>query len=582
MTDCTAHTAAHPVRYSEVGPAYRDGDGAPDSVGPWLGGLAHVAGTGTLVHLTNRSRVMVLGAGGELLDAFAAPAGSILLPSGDGSRAWLVRPDRPVLEFRDPAGPRELELRAPSPMRSGLVVGKDCALLVTHDGAVARWDGAGTTPVDLPAGTPRVWALSAGPGHGYLAVHRKGCAVTAFTAAFERRWKFGGVAGNSPEEMSGPEHAFVWRGAVVATDTRNNRLIVLDDDGRVSRIVAGPLVGSDEGWLSYPNALAADDAGRLLVSDAGNGRLLAYDHDLSVRAELWGGARVRSNLFSYPRSAEPYGTDRTLVADSYHNRVVGLDLGGRLVEAWREADRTPFRWPRHAVVLHGAVTIVDSRNGRLVRAQNGATHALRLRGSGGDELVQADPHFLRPLSSGFLLSDTYANRVARFDRDGRLVASWGGQPHHSATQTYLPGQVEVGVKDCHDGLIDDEGTVWIVDTGNHRILRTSSDGAHQRAFEPSGDLLGGEGLSYPRSLSLAAGYIAIADAGRNRVLVCESGTGRVVWRFGTGERGLSTATLNDPRFVRLRRVDDTMEITVVDHGNHRLLNWRVPLSVLSA
>jgi DNA-binding beta-propeller fold protein YncE len=529
--------------------------------------------------------VVVLGEGSGAISTIDVPAGSIVLPARTGTFAWLVAGfGEPIMELSGDGALRTLGLRVPdASIRSGLLLGDDSALLVTREGGLVLFDKEGRRPITLPAGTPRVWSISAGPGSGYLVAHRKGCAVTALSESFDRLWKFGGVAGNGTGQLSGPEHAFMWQGEVVVADTRNNRLVFLDARGNHSRVVAGGAVGSDRGLLSYPNSLSCDSAGRLLVGDAGNSRLLAYEQDRTTRHTLWGSPVVRLNRFQYPRSAEPYGERGTLVADSYNHRIVCVDASGEVVESWDEAEGVPFWWPRHAVLLHGSLTVVDSRNGRLVSAVNGSLVVKELQGPGGDKLIQADPHFLRPLPSGFLLSDTYANRVARFDRSGRLVAAWGGEPHHSATETFVSGQLDIGVKDCHDGLMTGDGqSVWVADTGNQRVVSFSPDASNQRPFEPHGDLLGGSPLSYPRSISILGGYIAIADAGHHRVLVCEVSTGKTVWSFGGSERGLSTRTLNDPRFVRLRREDGGMVLTAIDYGNHRILSWTLPVPVLPA
>lgn len=571
------------MRYTELGPDYGDRRQAPDVVGPWIGSVTHVAGVGILLHVANRSRVVLLDERSGAVREIDDRAGSVVIPDPGGELAWIAAaPGEPITEVSSDRGLRSSGLRSPDVgIRSGLLLSDDAALLVTQEGGLVRFDRDGLTPVTLPPGTPRVWAVSAGPSFGYLITHRKGCAVTALCESFGFRWKFGGVAGNRPDQLSGPEHALVWQGEVVVADTRNNRLVVLDDQGRQIRLVGGGSAGSDRAFLSYPNFLARDRAGRLLVSDAANARLMAYEKDRATRHTLWGSPAVRFNRFQYPRSAEPYGERGLLVADAYHHRVVHVASGGEELESWHAAEGAAFWWPRHAVRLHGSLTIVDSRNGRLVRAVNGDLVVRELRGSDGGRLVHADPHFLRPLPSGFLLSDTYANRVARFDRTGRLVAAWGGEPHHSATGTLVPSQIDIGVKDCHDGLIADDGTVWVVDTGNHRVIHFAPDGQRQRTYEPHGPLLDDKPLSYPRSISILGGYIAIADAGNHRLLVCEVGTGRTAWSFGGGERGLSTRTLNDPRFVRLHRADDGMVLTAIDYGNHRILSWTLPLPRLS-
>jgi DNA-binding beta-propeller fold protein YncE len=571
------------LQYTELGPTYCDQQRAPDAVGPWIGSVTHVSGAATVLHVANRSQVVVLDEVSGSISTVDVPTEAIVLPARTGTFAWIVaRSGEPIVEFSSDGDLRTLWLRVPAiGARAGLLLGDDSALLVTREGGLVLFDKEGLRPITLPSGTPRVWSISAGPGSGYLLTHRKGCAVTALSDSFEFLWKFGGVAGNGPSQLSGPEHAFMWQGEVVVADTRNNRLVFLDARGSHSRVVAGGSVGSDRGLLSYPNSLSCDSAGRLLVGDAANSRLLAYEQDCTTRHTLWGSPIVRFNLFHYPRSAEPYGEFGILVADSYNHRVVSVAASGEVVDSWGQAEGVPFWWPRHAVLLDGSLTIVDSRNGRLVSAMNGSLVVKELQGLAGDRLIHADPHFLRPLPSGFLLSDTYANRVAQFDRSGRLVAAWGGEPHHSATETFVPTQMEIGVKDCHDGLMTSDGkSVWVADTGNHRVVSFSPDASHQRSFEPHGDLVGNSPLSYPRSISILGGYIAIADAGHHRLLVCEVSTGKTVWSFGGSERGLSTRTLNDPRFVRLHRKDDGMNLTAIDYGNHRILSWILPLPML--
>jgi DNA-binding beta-propeller fold protein YncE len=568
-----------------LGPIYCDRQRAPETVCPWIGSVTHVSGVGTVLHVVNRPRVVVLDEEANVISTTEVRAGSIVLPARAGTFLWIAAgPGEPIVELSSHGGLRTTGLRVPDAgIRSGLLLDDGSAVLVTREGSLVLFDKNGLRPVTLPPGTPRVWSISAGSGSGYLLTHRKGCAVTALSESFDRRWKFGGVAGSGPDQLSGPEHAFTWQGEVVVADTRNNRLVFLDGRGNHSRVVAGGSAGSDRGLLSYPNSLACDSAGRLLVSDAANSRLIAYEKDLTKRHTLWGSPVVRLNRFQYPRSAEPYGERGTLIADSYNHRVVCVRASGEVVGSWAEAEGVPFWWPRHAIVLHGSLTIVDSRNSRLVRAVNGSLVVRELQGPRGDKFIHADPHFLRALPSGFLLSDTYANRVAQFDRSGRLVAAWGGKPHHSATETFVSSQLEIGVKDCHDGLMTGDGkSVWVADTGNHRVVSFCPDASNQRPFEPHGDLLGGNPLSYPRSISILGGYIAIADAGHHRVLVAEVSTGKTVWSFGGSERGLSTRTLNDPRFVRLCRGDNGLVLTAIDYGNHRILRWKLPLPVQAA
>lgn len=566
------------MHYTETGPIYCVGAQAPEDIQPWISSIAWVSGLGVLAHVGNRSEVLIVPAGGDPVASIAVDEGSSLIPGAEGKSAWILRgPGSPIREVSGTGGPDPLSLRSPKArIRSGLVLPDESALLVTQDGALLRFSRFGLVPVPLPDGTPRVWSIAAGPDEGFLLVHRQGCAVTLLSADLTPLWKFGGVAGHKPDQLASPEHATTWGRRVVVTDTRNNRLAVLDDQGALVRHVAGGAVGSDNGLLSYPNSACVDGIGRLVVGDAGNSRLVAYDGLDAERSTLWGRPMVSRNRFQYPRSAEIDAAGRVLVADSYNQRVLRLDASGPEDTSWHDCDGLDFWWPRHAITVDDSVHIVDSRNRRLLHEERGRLVEKPLTGPEGARFVHGDPHFLRPLASGFLLSDTDANRVSQFDQSGRLVASWGGEPHHSARASVVPDQVEVDVKDCHDGLLSDDGqTVWLVDTGNNRLLQMRRDGSNRRTFEPRGALLAGRGLAYPRSISIVDGFIAISDAGNHRLLVCRLDDGEAVWSFGGAGRGLSTHTLDDPRFVRLVRTPRGLDLTAVDYGNHRILTWNL-------
>lgn len=563
------------MSYQEIGPTYCSGTGAPSRVPPWVGQVAALDTGRVVADVTDGADTRLVTVGEQPSQAPALTKGAVIVPSVDGAQVWVIQgPRQPILRATGTEPLTPMRLRAPQQaVRSGLVILDGSALLVLQDGRVVRLSDAGLVDVTLPDGTPKVWSVAAAPHSGYLLVHRQNCSVTSVSESFERRWKFGGVAGHKPEQLASPEQVVSWGERIVVADTRNDRLAVLDPRGVLVRHVAGGAVGSEDDLLSYPHSLGVDRAGRLVVADAGNSRILAYEADLTRRRTLWGSPTVARNQFHYPRSAEQGAGRRLLVADSYNQRVVCLQ-GSAEVQEWRSADGQDLWWPRHALCLNETVTIMDSRNGRLLHVVDDELTERPLSTVDGSAVRHGDPHFLRPLASGFLLSDTDANRVAQFDREGRVVASWGGEPHHSAAGTALADQVAVPVSDCHDGLLtDDEQTVWLVDTGNNRILVMRRDGHERREFEPRGPLTGDTGLAYPRSISVFEGLIAIADAGNHRVLVCRIADGEVVWSFGGAGRGLSTTTLADPRFVRLGPGQDGPCLTVVDYGNHRILRW---------
>src|SRR5262249_18362838 len=94
------------------------------------------------------------------------------------------------------------------------------------------------------------------------------------------------------------------------------------------------------------------------------------------------------------------------------------------------------------------------------------------------------------------VSDGYGNaRVHKFDRDGRLLFSWG-EPGSG------PGQFII----AHGVLVDATGRVFVADRFNERI----------QIFSPQGAYLGQwSGLRYPNNMCLdAGGTMFVAELGQ--------------------------------------------------------------------
>jgi hypothetical protein len=102
------------------------------------------------------------------------------------------------------------------------------------------------------------------------------------------------------------------------------------------------------------------------------------------------------------------------------------------------------------------------------------------------------------------VTDGYRNaRVHRFDRDGRLVASWGS-PGAGPGQFHLP----------HSIAFDDAGRLYVADRANKRI----------QIFTEGGDFLGQwSGMGGPNDISRGKDgnfYIAEQEDGGNPAYVC--------------------------------------------------------------
>ena len=150
------------------------------------------------------------------------------------------------------------------------------------------------------------------------------------------------------------------------------------------------------------------------------------------------------------------------------------------------------------------------------------------------------------------VTDSVAQRVARFDAAGHEVAVWGSAgagPGDFGNASQGPMGIAVGPK----------GQVYVADTWNHRVQEFTRDGRFVRAFGRPNPATGmaADSLFGPRQLTVAPnGNIYVADTGNERIAVY-SPTGRRLFNIGAGSHGPETA---------LGRFDEPSGVAVDAHG----------------
>lgn len=160
------------------------------------------------------------------------------------------------------------------------------------------------------------------------------------------------------------------------------------------------------------------------------------------------------------------------------NAVMVVDGRGRLIESWTQWDhlfadgRGPhsIRISAHDPDRH--VWVIDDYHHQIFKFTNdGKSLVMTLgeRGVGGDDAT----HFRRPtdidwLPDGtFFVSDGYGNtRIAKFDRNGNFLTSWG-------TRGKAPGQLDTP----HGIAVGPDRRVYVSDRSNKRIQVFDENGA---------------------------------------------------------------------------------------------------------
>jgi uncharacterized protein (TIGR03437 family) len=305
--------------------------------------------------------------------------------------------------------------------------------------------------------------------------------------------------------------------------------------------------------LNRPAAVALDFKGNLYIADTGTARLRRVTAAGTMETLAgtgvagYNGDRIAAAAaeLNAPMGVAQDAWGDMLIADSGNQRIrlVAPDGGidtyggtgtGGMGQAGLMAAQTALRSPRAVCADRaGAVYIVDTSNHRVLRAgavpvvttvagngspgdagDGGAASLAQLNlpgacatDSAGDLFIaDTGNHLIRKVSRAGIISTVAGNGTAGFAGDG--------------------GPSAASVLNAPRGIaVDDNGNIFIADTGNNRIRLVSADGtirtvAGQSAagFAGDGGAATGASLNQPGGMVLdGAGDLYFADTGNNRV-----------------------------------------------------------------
>lgn len=160
----------------------------------------------------------------------------------------------------------------------------------------------------------------------------------------------------------------------------------------------------------------------------------------------------------------------------------------------------------------------------------------------------------------FYVADSKNHRIVHFEADGSVIESWGSYADGVNAQAPLgtfnePWGVAVGP----------DGSVYVSDTWNHRIQKFTADGQPITTWGQYGQADQPDGFWGPRGLAVdAEGSVYVADTGNKRIVVFDA-DGDYLTEFGSA--GLSPGEFDEPVGVA---VDADGIVYVVDTWNQRV------------
>jgi outer membrane protein assembly factor BamB len=270
----------------------------------------------------------------------------------------------------------------------------------------------------------------------------------------------------------------------------------------------------------------------LLIADRGNGRLLVVD---SAKKILWQFPRAGSLPQGQRFSADDAflaSDGRTIVAnDEAHQVIDRIDIAsGKVIWQYGHYDTLGsaagfLHTPDDAYPLaNGDIVVADIRNCRILEV-NLAKQIVRHWGTSGSCRGRPPTSFDNPngdtplADGGLLITEIGGSRVVRLGPTGKAVFD-----------------IHVPVRYPSDAQLDAQGNVLVVDYSNPgAILKVSPAGRVLWRYGPS---TGPGRLDHPSlAIPLPDGTIALNDDFRSRVIVIDPRTNRIVWQYGTTDRG---------------------------------------------
>jgi len=239
---------------------------------------------------------------------------------------------------------------------------------------------------------------------------------------------------------------------------KTGRVQVFDAEGRCPGGWTMPVIANGK-----PTGVHVDDEGKIWVADTHEFQVLVYTPD-GTEQRRFGTFGEQPGEFLYPTDVA-IGPDDSIWVSEYggNDRVQVFNADGTLRRVIGSVGSEPGQFSRpQAIALSDdgqRLYVADSCNHRIQVFDAHGT-LLSVLGSPGREPGQLHyPYDLVLLDDGSLLVSEYgSSRIQHLSPDGDSLGIWG-----------IHGS-EAGALNAPWGIDSDGRRVWILDTGNHRVV----------------------------------------------------------------------------------------------------------------
>lgn len=483
---------------------------------------------------------------------------------------------------------------------------KKCALLIYDDGKLTKVvgrcgseKGAFKSPQGVSVGTRgRVFVADTGNSR-----------IQILDENGNFLWFFG-ERGSAPGQLKSPQSVAVGAdGRVFVADTGNDRIQVFTDEGILLFEFGGKAsVARETGRFGSPSRVVVDPSDNIYVLDHGNDRIQKFDASAKFVKDF--------NLLGTDFGVDAYGY--FYVLDPKNGKVIEQSPEGSILGKFGSYGSGPGQFKKPdgvAVGSDGTIIVLDTGNNRIQRIEVAnklktatlpVNLATKLLVTGPSRVWNVAAEVLAPLDDdlyaylpkegqfaildldgkekkrfgtkqgktpnvtrgtlGFAASrkmgllfvaDNPSNRLQSFGLDGAWKANLA-----ESTGFFDSKKKEGRVKDPRGVAINDEGTIYIADTGNQRVDAFSPEGVFLFGFGPQ---LGSLEMKEPTSVAWdKAGFVYFADKGLKRVFKTEP-SGALITTYG--EEGDGPGQFQSPSAIAF---DGNNYLYVLDDQHRRV------------
>ena len=290
---------------------------------------------------------------------------------------------------------------------------------------------------------------------------------------------------------------------------------ITDFNGALKPKAPQPIFGiysdSSIGSLQKPMAVTVYRR-KIFVSDTNNHRIAVFDYD-GKPLYTFGKDGTGQGEFKFPYGITADSSGQIYVADLYNGKISIFDQTGKFIKYFAQDEKNIFDGPAGLYFFDNQIFVTDVQQHKVMVFNLAGKKILEFgkKGNGNGDL--SSPNAVTATNEFIYVSDTGNNRVVKFDRNGKFLATITGGNSE---------QQDSGVVNVRGIAVDDRGILFVVSNLTNKVWSFDKNG--QLAFDPIGEL-GSENNQFtqPNGMFIdAQGRIYIADSLNQRIMVYQN------------------------------------------------------------